>query len=161
MDSRRSTSVDEIAKIREKHQSLLQDYLVLQKDCVSKKRKLKETNEKKETLLDEIRFLKRRRNLLLKLKSQKLQPQQDTIQLQKAPLQHEVGQGGSRASTSEPQLQTPLLAVGSIWNSASLPREEVGFPSVKLGKKSKDLFSNGKRVEKRKISWQDQLALKV
>lgn len=44
---------------------------------------------------------------------------------------------------------------------ASIAKEEAGFASVKLGKKPKDLFANGKRAEKRKISWQDQLALKV
>lgn len=41
------------------------------------------------------------------------------------------------------------------------PKEDAGFAAVKVGKKPKDLFANGKRAEKRKISWQDQLALKV
>lgn len=162
MDSRRSNSaVDEVTKIREKHQSLLQDYLVLQKECVSKKRKLKESKERKETLLHEIRFLRRRRNLLLKMQSQNTEQQQDFIQSQNTHAKYEVGPSGRYASTSEPALQNSQLAIGSIWNSASVAKEEVGFPSVKLGKKPKDLFNNGKRAEKRKISWQDQVALKV
>ncbi|XP_010670819.2 uncharacterized protein LOC104887776 [Beta vulgaris subsp. vulgaris] len=161
MDSRRSSSVDDVVKIREKHQSLLQDYLVLQKECVSKRRKLKEAKEKKETLLDEIRFLKRRRNLLVKMQSQNAEQPQDNIYSQKSHAKYEVGPSGQYASTSEPPLQDSRLAIGSIWNSASIAKEEAGFASVKLGKKPKDLFANGKRAEKRKISWQDQLALKV
>ncbi|KNA09663.1 hypothetical protein SOVF_151420 [Spinacia oleracea] len=163
MDSRRSSSsgVDEVTKIRQKHQSLLQDYLVLQKECVSKKRKLKESKEKKDTLLDEIRFLKRRRNLLLRLQSPNSEQQEDFVESQKTHAKYEVGPSGRYAGTSEPPLQNSRPTTGSIWNSASLANEEVGFPSVKLGKKPKDLFTNGKRAEKRKISWQDPLALKV
>jgi len=38
--------------------------------------------------------------------------------------------------------------------------KEVSFPPLRIGKKPKDFFTNSKRVEKRKISWQDQVALK-
>ncbi|XP_021746297.1 uncharacterized protein LOC110712163 [Chenopodium quinoa] len=162
MDSRRSSSSgDQEAIIRVKHQSLLQDYLVLQKEFVTKKRKLKETKEKKETLLDEVRFLRRRRNLLLKMQSQNPEQQQDFAHSQKTHANNEVGTSGRHASTSDPALPNSHLAIGSIWNSGTLAKEEVGFPSVKVGKKPKDLFPNGKRADKRKISWQDPLALKV
>ncbi|KAL2897585.1 Importin subunit alpha-7 [Bienertia sinuspersici] len=161
MDSRRSSSADEATKIREKHQSLLQDYLILQKECVSKKRKLKEAKERKEILLDEIRFLKHRRNLLLKMQAQDSERQQGAIQSQKAHVKYEVGPSVRYASTIEPTFENSRPALGSIWNSGSAPEEEVGFAPVKIPKKPKDVFANGKRAEKRKISWQDQLALKV
>jgi len=40
-------------------------------------------------------------------------------------------------------------------------KEVVGFEPLRVGKKPKNLFPNGKRAEKRKITWQDQVALKV
>ncbi|GAB4854644.1 hypothetical protein Ancab_023226 [Ancistrocladus abbreviatus] len=53
MDSRQ---VDDEARIRHKHQALLQEYLALQKEFVSKKRKLQEAKQRKEILLEEVRY---------------------------------------------------------------------------------------------------------
>lgn len=160
MASRRSNCVDEEAKFREKHQVLLQEYLVLQKECVSKKRKLKEAKERKQTLLDEIRFLRQRRKFLLKMQSQNSE-QQDFVQLQKPDAKYDAGPSGRYASTSEPIIQNSRPTIGSAWNSGVGGKEEIGFEPLRIGKKPKNLFPNGKRVEKRKITWQDQVALKV
>lgn len=59
------------AKMQSKYQNLLQDYLELQKEFVSKKKKFKSAIEKRDTLLAEVRFLRRRRKHLLKTKSVK------------------------------------------------------------------------------------------
>lgn len=164
MDSRRSGSVDEESKFRDKHQVLLQEYLVLQKDCVSKKRKLKEAKERKEALLGEIRFLRHRRSFLLKIESQNAEQQLIAAQSQKMDAKYDVEPNGRPLNANEPTFRDPTfqnsqLIMGSMWNSGSVGKE-VSFPPLRIGKRPKDLFINGKRVEKRKILWQDQVALK-
>lgn len=180
MASRRLSSVDEEAKFREKHQVLLQEYLVLQKECVSKKRKLKEAKERKQTLLDEVRFLRQRRKFIFKSQSQNLERQQNVIQPQKPDAKYDAGPSGRYVNASEPVFQNSQPTMGSLWNSGTIDKEKVGFGSLRIGKKPKtfikeevgieplrigkkpkNLFPNGKRAEKRKITWHDHLALKV
>lgn len=57
------------ARMQSKYQNLLQDYLELQKEFVGKKKKLKSTTGKRNTLLAEVSFLRRRHKQLLKAKS--------------------------------------------------------------------------------------------
>lgn len=165
MDSRRSGFVDDDQKFRDKHQVLLQEYLVLQKDCVSKKRKLKEAKERKKALLDEIRFLKQRRSFLLRIQSENGEQQQIAVQSQKTDANRDMEQSARSLYASEPSFRNPMQTskpiIDSMWNSGSSGKGEVGFPPLRIGKKPKDLFANGKRAEKRKISWQDQVSLKA
>ncbi|KAL9239823.1 hypothetical protein vseg_014106 [Gypsophila vaccaria] len=169
MDSRRlNYVVDGDAQLKDKHQALLQNYLFLQKECVSKKRKLKESTDRKVTLLDEIRFLKHRRNLLLKKQLQNAEQKQVVIPSQKigstkynAELSKRHVNGNASTSISGQAFQNHRPPMIPIRNSGSSGKEAAAFPPVHLGKKPKNLFTNGKRAEKRKISWQDPLALKV
>ncbi|KAK9698152.1 hypothetical protein RND81_08G085500 [Saponaria officinalis] len=168
MDSRKLNSVvDAEAKLKEKHHGLLQDYLYLQKECVSKKRKLKESTERKVTLLDEIRFLKHRRNALLKKQLQNSQQNQEVIQSHKTYTKYNTDSskrymnGGASTSTSGQASQNHRPPIAPIRNSVSGGKEAAASPPVNLGKKAKNVFTNGKRADKRKISWQDPLALKV
>ncbi|KAL9233930.1 hypothetical protein vseg_008862 [Gypsophila vaccaria] len=158
------------SKLKEKHQGLLHEYLVLQKDCVLKKRKLKEANERKMTLLDEIRFLKHRRNILLKKRSPKSKQQQETMQSLKTDAKFKVessrrflnGSFDASTSTSGQAFQHHRPPVIPTHNSFNGGKEEVAFAPLYLEKKmTKNLVTNGKRADKRKISWQDPLALKV
>uniref|UniRef100_A0A7C8Z892 Uncharacterized protein n=1 Tax=Opuntia streptacantha TaxID=393608 RepID=A0A7C8Z892_OPUST len=164
MGSRRAGSVDEEAKLGDKHQVLLQEYLVLQKECISKKRKLKEAKERKEALLGEIRFLRHRCSFLIKIQSQNAEQQLIAAQSQKTDAKYDVEPSGQSSNAYEytfkdPTFQNSQLIRGSMWNSSSVGKE-VSFPSLRTGNKPKDLFTNSKRAEKRKISWQDQVALK-
>ncbi|KAK1385666.1 hypothetical protein POM88_023401 [Heracleum sosnowskyi] len=61
----------EDARMQSKYQNLLQDYLELQKEFVGKKKKLKSAIHKRNTLLAQVSFLRRRHKQLLKAKSVK------------------------------------------------------------------------------------------
>ncbi|XP_073042676.1 uncharacterized protein [Primulina eburnea] len=60
-----SLGVDDGAVAKVKYQTLVGDFLELQKDFVSRKRKLHAAKQKRDTILAEVRFLRRRRNDLL------------------------------------------------------------------------------------------------
>ncbi|XP_073288085.1 uncharacterized protein [Primulina huaijiensis] len=60
-----SLGVDDGAMAKVKYQTLVGEFLELQKDFVSRKRKLNAAKQKRETILAEVRFLRRRRNDLL------------------------------------------------------------------------------------------------
>ncbi|KAK9682888.1 hypothetical protein RND81_10G104300 [Saponaria officinalis] len=170
MDFRRSNCVvvDDESKIREKHQGVLQEYLVLQKECVLKKRKLKEAKERKTILLDEISFLKHRRNLLLKKQLQKSEQQHEITQSLntdsknvESSRRYMNGSVGASTSTSGQAFKNHRPPVIPMRNSVNGGKEVAAFAPLYPGKKTKNSVSNGKRAYKRKISWQDPLALKV
>ncbi|KZV31670.1 hypothetical protein F511_00474 [Dorcoceras hygrometricum] len=60
-----SHAVDDGAMARLKYQTLVGEFLELQKDFVSRKRKLNAAERKRYTILAEVRFLRRRRDELL------------------------------------------------------------------------------------------------
>ncbi|KAL9256640.1 hypothetical protein AKJ16_DCAP04492 [Drosera capensis] len=63
----------EDARIQQKHQAVLNQYLALQKDYVAKKKKLEAARKKKESLLREVRFLRGRRMYLLANQAQQME----------------------------------------------------------------------------------------
>ncbi|XP_076897487.1 uncharacterized protein LOC143550782 [Bidens hawaiensis] len=71
--------VFEDVKAKFKHQTLVQDYRVLQKETEAARNHLEVMKQKRQTLEAEVRFLRRRRKLLLKAKSQDM----ETIQYRK------------------------------------------------------------------------------
>ncbi|XP_011031441.1 PREDICTED: uncharacterized protein LOC105130573 [Populus euphratica] len=79
--SHQSQFVDEGAINRVKYQNLLEDFLELQKDFVSKKRKLRTVEQKREILSAEVRFLRQRHKFFMKMQSgnlvQSLVPEKD------------------------------------------------------------------------------------
>ncbi|KAK9280177.1 hypothetical protein L1049_013864 [Liquidambar formosana] len=167
VDSHQSCRVDEEARVRMKHQSLLQDYLELQKDFVSKKRKLQIAKQKRETILAEVRFLRRRQTYLLKIKSAKLEPEQDILQQKKSDIQRKMHIKERKYSAREaalknlpPVLDSEVILDGGEEEEGGRKEQEVWEPQ-RVEKKPKNCLINDKRVGKKKISWQDQVALKV
>ncbi|KAI3803089.1 hypothetical protein L1987_31237 [Smallanthus sonchifolius] len=67
-DSSPHVSYEDI-RARFKHQTLIQDYLELQKETESARNKLEAIKQKKHTLEAEVRFLRRRHTFLMKTKS--------------------------------------------------------------------------------------------
>ncbi|KAE8732551.1 putative Pentatricopeptide repeat-containing protein [Hibiscus syriacus] len=157
-----NNSVDEEAMSRRKHQNLLQEFLDLQKEFVSKKNKLEMVNQMQGTLLNEVRFLRQRYNYLSMIKSQEYELQQDFVQSQYPYLQSKMAK---KHGVNESIERRPSFFPDSCPNVVHV--EEGGRSHVDVqaalrkGKKPKKRLINGKRVGKRKISWQDEVALKV
>ncbi|KAE9586432.1 hypothetical protein Lal_00044696 [Lupinus albus] len=63
------------SKITLKYNALLEDYLDLQREYVSKKKKIEEEKQKREVLLDEVRFLRQRHLHLMKSQCAKVEPE--------------------------------------------------------------------------------------
>lgn len=160
-----SCGVDEEARARQKHQSLLQDFLELQKDFVAKKKKFQTAKQKRATLLAEVRFLRRRHKHLLKIKSAELEREQDCIQPQKSVIESKMHTKGRHYSITAASLEDrppvfdPKLILGAEEEGGS--KEQVIREPLRVDKKPKNCLINDKRVGKKKISWQDQVALKV
>ncbi|XWS70507.1 hypothetical protein CRYUN_Cryun03dG0053700 [Craigia yunnanensis] len=159
---RRYNSVDEEARARLKHQDLLQEFLELQKEFVSKKKKLQTVNQKRETLLAEVRFLRQRYNYLSLTKSQEYELLQDSVQSQNPCLQskmtknYDINEAVERRPCSLPDLDPNVV------HEEGFVRSQVDVQApLRKEKKPKNCLINGKRVGKKKISWQDQVALKV
>ncbi|KAJ9184104.1 hypothetical protein P3X46_007878 [Hevea brasiliensis] len=83
-----SQSIEE-ARFKSKHQSLLEDFLELQKEFVSKKKKLQMTKQKRDILSTEIRFLRQRHRYLMAMWSHNHQLQQDQAPPQNSSMQSE------------------------------------------------------------------------
>ncbi|OAY27497.1 hypothetical protein MANES_16G130300v8 [Manihot esculenta] len=77
------------ASFKLKQQNLLQDFLGLQKDFVSKKRKLQMTKQKRDILLAEVRFLRQRHKYLMAMQWHNLQQAQEPIPPQNSSMQTE------------------------------------------------------------------------
>ncbi|KAJ9167647.1 hypothetical protein P3X46_019262 [Hevea brasiliensis] len=96
----------EEASFKLKHQSLLQDFLELQKEFVSKKKKLQMTKLKRDVLSAEVRFLRQRHRHLMAIKSLNLQPEQDPIPPQKSSMQNE---GVGKLLRAEKKLKNGII----------------------------------------------------
>ncbi|XP_057967412.1 uncharacterized protein LOC131157355 [Malania oleifera] len=100
----------EDAKSRIKHQNLLQDYQELQKETDWTKENLEELKQKKLTLLAEVRFLKRRYNLLMKNSTPKPPLGQRTVQLQKLETQRKTIRKDRNYNRKQSALRIPVPA---------------------------------------------------
>ncbi|OMO61546.1 hypothetical protein CCACVL1_23418 [Corchorus capsularis] len=154
-------SVDEEAKARLKHQNLLQEFLELQKEFVGKKKKLQAVKQKRETLLAEVQFLRQRYSYLSMIRSQEYEVEQDLVQSQNPYMQTQMlaKDHGIDVPVEEKPCSPP--------NPYAVYEEGVGRSQVDVQastrkeKKLKNKLMNGKRVGKKKISWQDQVAVNV
>ncbi|XP_022754449.1 uncharacterized protein LOC111302847 isoform X2 [Durio zibethinus] len=153
--------VDEEARARLKHQNLLQEFLELQKEFVSIKKKLQTVSQKRETLLAEVRFLRRRYSDLSITQSQEYELLQDSVQLQNPCLQSKMAKNyGINEAVERGPCSLPDLDPNDREEGGKRSQVDVQAPSRKE-KKPKNCFINGKRVKQKKISWQDQVALQV
>ncbi|KAK6237058.1 hypothetical protein QUC31_020852 [Theobroma cacao] len=162
----RYNSVVEEDKARLKHQNLLQEFLELQKEFVSKKKKLQAVNQKRETLLAEVRFLRQRFSYLSMIKSQENELQQGSVQSQNPYVQskmiakdHGIKEAVGNKPCSLPNLDPNVFHL-QIHEEGD-GRSQVDVQASLRKEKRENCLINGKRVGKKKISWQDQVALKV
>ncbi|GMG99303.1 hypothetical protein Nepgr_001143 [Nepenthes gracilis] len=164
-DSRQSCLPDDELRTMRKHQTPLPDYLGLQKEIVSKKRKLHEAKQRKAILLAEIRFLRQRRKFLLKGPSQRMNreqvfvlPQKQVAECKAHVKERYCGSNAKALENQNPTMETPLKS-GHAEKSNS--KEAVGMEPFGVVSKIKNLLKRGNKVDKRNVAWQDQLTLKV
>ncbi|KAK9141498.1 hypothetical protein Syun_010898 [Stephania yunnanensis] len=183
-----SYAFDEEARVRFKHHSLIQDFDELYKETQARKMKLQMLDRRKATLSAEVRFLRRRYNYLMKIRSLETQP---ALPDQSRP---QVSDGHREAPAPSKPRPCPNLDLNQISNGED--DEEFQFvPDPPKPDKfpSKKFFMNGNneqeqiqlqqqqhqqsdmklsicrgvppnganRSGKRKITWQDQVALRV
>ncbi|OVA01339.1 hypothetical protein BVC80_1797g22 [Macleaya cordata] len=167
---------DEETRTRFKHQSLMQDFHELQKETEAMKKKLHKEKQKKFTLLAEVRFLRRRYKFLMKNQSPKTPLLERDLARQQAPEMH-------REALRMPK-PSPVLDLNQISNGEEEAGEfQVHEEPLRMEKKPKnylirrgdeqqqpsdvnlsvcrEIVNGPNRSGKRKISWQDQVALKV
>ncbi|KAL9442869.1 hypothetical protein AB3S75_016266 [Citrus x aurantiifolia] len=162
-NSKKSHFVWEEASAKFKQQRLLEDYLEVQKEFVCKKKKLQIAKQKREILLAEVRFL-RRRHKHLKMQSEELEVKQGLVansSTQSRMLANNENHGVNEVSVNNlpPVLVAHPILGGEGWNRER--KEEVVLESTRVKKKRKTHTITEKRVGKKKISWQDQVALKA
>ncbi|KAL3512629.1 hypothetical protein ACH5RR_025346 [Cinchona calisaya] len=68
---------DEAYKAKLKHQTLLREYLELQKDVVSKRRKFQCATQKRDKLVALVKFLRQKRRYLLNCQAMATEPESD------------------------------------------------------------------------------------
>ncbi|EYU21998.1 hypothetical protein ABFS82_01G035000 [Erythranthe guttata] len=128
------TIVDDDAKAKIKYQTLLTEYLELQKAFVSSKRKLQAAKQKRETVLSEVRFLRRKRKYLSK----------------------------TRNEDAPENFDQAIVSCSSSKNEEAHENKPVNEEkNIRLTKKPKNRIIHEKGTGKRKISWPDQVTLQV
>ncbi|XP_057510067.1 uncharacterized protein LOC130792558 [Actinidia eriantha] len=150
VDLHQSRAADEQIRAKLKHQTLLEEYLQLQKEFVSKKRKLQATKQKRENLFAEIRFLRRRRRYLLEIPSPKHDLEEGYVQPRDSDMPRKMLEKKRNHSVT-----------GASLVSNPDKREQISEKPLRKEKKFKNQSINERRLGKKKISWQDDLPLKV
>ncbi|CAK9149530.1 unnamed protein product [Ilex paraguariensis] len=159
VDFHKSHGVDEEATSRLKHQALLQELLKLQKEFVSKKRKLQTAKQKRDTLLTEVRFLRRRQRYLVKYQSPKHDMEKYFVHQQNADIQ--IGKlEGERNHNSAQEILVKNSNKGPKEGEGE-GEEPVSRNAWRVGRKPQSYLFDDKRVGKKKILWQDPVTLKV
>ncbi|XP_021820940.1 uncharacterized protein LOC110762602 [Prunus avium] len=153
VNSHKSQPVDEEARLNFRHESLLQDYLERQKEFVSKKKKLQAAKQKRDILVAEIRFLRRRHRHLLKIKPAETEPE---VQHQKSDIQPKKFSRKRKSDANEAVLNKP---------SQVLPEEgggeQIVSEPIRVEKKPKNCLVDDEKVGKKKFALQDPVALNV
>ncbi|XP_022858388.1 uncharacterized protein LOC111379262 isoform X2 [Olea europaea var. sylvestris] len=155
-DFHQSHTVDEEGKAKLKYQTLANEFLELQKEFVSKKRKLKAAKRKRDKVFAEVRCLRQRRKILHRIKDSN--KGKDILHLQNLDEEINVVEGERNHSASE-------VAAG---NSDAIPKSEEDGRQHQVLEKEPG-FGNGpksglirdKVVGKRKISQHDQYTLQA
>ncbi|XP_039052302.1 uncharacterized protein LOC120193951 [Hibiscus syriacus] len=126
------------------------------------KNKLETVNQMQGTLLNEVRFLRQRYNYLSMIKSQEYELQEDSVQSQNPYLQSKMAKKHGVNESIERRLRSLPDSHPNAVHEEESGRSHVDVQAASgKWKKPKMRLINGKRVGKRKISWQDQVALKV
>ncbi|XP_043696393.1 uncharacterized protein LOC122646848 [Telopea speciosissima] len=202
MDSSPSYMVEEDARARFKHQSLMQDYQELLKDTEALNSQLQRTKQKRSTLKAEVRFLRRRYKHLVAVQTPSTQAEPDPPRLVNPEIRGEPLSEKRNYRSKEALLpnnsvlekrsyrakeaaQLPNHTVFDL-NQVSRGEDEEEFqvlapmgmekpPNNYLGPicggdeqpadlnlaVCRDIGNGSSRPGKRKITWSDQVALKV
>ncbi|XP_026666422.2 uncharacterized protein LOC103722143 isoform X2 [Phoenix dactylifera] len=183
--------VGEDARAWFRHQSLLQDYEELLKETEAKRKQLQKAHQKKLKLLAEVRFLRKRYRCLMKNPSQKttyrLKKQSPKIPAQvvchgrasNPVTQEQVHQKDRSYIGREAAVPSTSAVLDLNQNGEEMKEFQVQWEPLKVGKLNKcstegDLAANDLRLSicrdvgkgvnragKRKLTWQDHVALKV
>ncbi|KAG5589031.1 hypothetical protein H5410_039545 [Solanum commersonii] len=156
---------EEESKVKKLNQKkLLNELLELQKDFVSKKKKLQAAKLKKENILGEILFLKQRRRYLLKSQSSNDDNEKNISHLK----EHFDADSEVPKSNSgyDAVVESARPAFTSKFNSE---HHEVGYEELLAGRDvlrmecvpKNYLIDDNNRVGKKKLSWHGQVTLKV
>ncbi|KAK1551139.1 hypothetical protein Q3G72_030914 [Acer saccharum] len=148
------------ASARSKKQRLLEDYLELQKDFVSKKKKLQIAKQKKEILLAEVRFL-RRKHKSFRIQSEDHENEQDLVGTQKSYARSKLLPKNRSDSVLKSPSPAPDFNPVMGNDEQDITKEEANLNPTRVEKKPKNCLFNKKRVGKKKTSWQDPVGLQV
>ncbi|KAB2019471.1 hypothetical protein ERO13_D08G273700v2 [Gossypium hirsutum] len=165
---------------RFKHHSLMQDFDDLFKETEAMRKRLQVLKDKKLTLLAEVRFLKRRHKFLMQNRTSNTPAEQSFAHSQNKVIRSKLNTEEKKSTGKEHTLGR--LATGFDLNQKteeeevqasnnSMGVEELKRSSLRIGSdeqhndiKLSACWNTGNgpnRVGKRKITWQDQVALKV
>ncbi|KAI9192056.1 hypothetical protein LWI28_017702 [Acer negundo] len=106
--------VYEDSRTRFRHRTLLQDYDELYQDTEARKRKLQMTKQKKMTLLDEVRFLRRRQRYLIANQSSRTASEQNSVQRKKVTTKKNCSR--KEAALAHPALGLDLNQKGKLYD---------------------------------------------
>lgn len=157
---------EEESKGKVKQKNLLNELLELQKDCVSKKRKLQAAKLRRDNILGEILFLKQRRRYLLKIQSSNVESERNISHLKKHfDAEGEVAKENRSNSGYDAVAETTRPAFTSNLNSG----HEVGYEELLAGGEllrmqclpKTYLIDDNNRVGKKKLPWHGQVTLKM
>ncbi|MCD7459907.1 hypothetical protein HAX54_042288 [Datura stramonium] len=157
---------EEESKAKLKQKNLLNELLELQKDFVSKKRKLQAAKLRRDEILGEILFLKQRLKYLMKIQSFNADSERSISHLRKHfDAENEVPKEARSNSGYDAAVETAYPAFTSKFNL----EDEVGYEELLAGGDvlrmecvpKNYLIDDNNRVGKKKLSWHGQVTLKV
>ncbi|KAL2472399.1 Uncharacterized protein Adt_40535 [Abeliophyllum distichum] len=162
VDFQHSHNVDEESKAKLKYQTLANEYLELQKEFVSKKRKLKGAKQRRDKFFAEVRFLRRRHKYLCRIKDSN--KEKDLLHLQNSDKEINAVEGERNRSAYDAAAGNSDAILVS--NSHMKSEDDGGQHQVlekekRLAKWPKNGLVRDKAAEKRKISRHDQFTLRV
>ncbi|KAK4277252.1 hypothetical protein QN277_015273 [Acacia crassicarpa] len=123
-------------KVKHKYHCLSEDFLELQKEFVSKKKKLQTQEQKRDMLVEEVRFLRQRYNYLTKSQFSKVES--ELFVNQNVPIRRDLNH---------------------VINKEGTGREVLTWMKPCMKKKLNNGLPNDNESRKRKISWQDKVDL--
>lgn len=138
-----------------KHQTLSREYLELQKDFVSKKRKLRTAMQKRDNLVAIVKFLRQKRRYLLNCQPMATELESNLVDSQNVDRERSILAEDSKHTTKE-------TSVGCEGKEERKGLEKHEVREVTRAQKiPRKYVIDDKRLGKKKISWRDQLTVKA
>ncbi|KAL5980463.1 hypothetical protein ACLOJK_028371 [Asimina triloba] len=176
---------EEEAKARRRHHILMQDFVELEKETESMKKRLEVARERKQILSAEVRFLRRRYKYLMKFPTAicppgNHHPQNSRVRLKTSSKERNLKTNKELTTPSTSavfdlnqqisaqEAEGDEFQLGGSWEHVGVKKKKLKWPLVErrdvMGSDLKqsvcrDVGNGSNRSGKRKISWQDQLTL--